>query len=102
MSECNFKVKRIILYSAGSYSWDCSKRFSLYSLADIFNRIPSRLFWETYSHAAINVLRIFVHKYPPVSIARCSFILLGKLEQCRVNTSPNVLRGSTGFEPGFS
>ena len=31
-----------------------SKDFMLYSLADLLNRIPSRLFWEDSSHAVVN------------------------------------------------
>ena len=58
--------------------------FTSYSLADVFNLTPSRLLWETSSHAAVNAQRLFIYKYPPMSIARYSFIQLSELEQCRV------------------
>ena len=56
---------------------------ALYSLADLFNRRPSWLLWEAFSHAAI-LRRLLVHKYSSLSIARYSFIQLSELEQCRV------------------
>jgi len=33
----------------------------------------------------INALRLFIHKHPPPSTIRCSFIQLGELEQRRLN-----------------
>jgi len=54
---------------------------TLYFLADILKWTPSQLLWE----AAINAWRLFLHKYPPLSIVRYSFIQLKKLEQCRVH-----------------
>ena len=60
------------LYSTISNLHDCSKRFTLYSLVDLFNQTPSRLL------IAINA-EDFVHKYSPLSIARCSFIQLSEL-----------------------
>ena len=69
-------------YSAKS-SQDCLKRFTFYSLADLFNRTPSRLLWESSSHAAVNAPRLFVHKHPPLSRAMYSIIQLSELEQCR-------------------
>ena len=47
--------------------------FTLYSQADRFNQISSRL-WR----------RLFVHKYQPLSIVSYSFKQLSELEQCRV------------------
>ena len=70
------------LYSAVSKPQDCSKCFTLYSLADLFYQKPSRLLWEAFSHAAINSQRLLVHIYSPLSIARYSFMQLSKLEQC--------------------
>ena len=37
-------------YSVVSNPQDCSKRFTIYSLADLFNRTQSRLLWEAFSH----------------------------------------------------
>ena len=54
-------------------------------MADVVNQTPSRLLWEASSHAAINMQRIFVYKYPLLSIAMYSFIQLSELVQCRVN-----------------
>ena len=62
---------------------------SLYTLlpANLFNRASSLLLWEAPSYASINARRLFVHKYPPLSIARYSFIQLSDLESCRVKTT---------------
>ena len=35
----------------------------------MFNWTPSRLHWETLSDTAINAQRLFIHTYPPPSIA---------------------------------
>ena len=69
-----------------SDSEDCPKRFTLYSLADLFNHTPSRLLWEAFSHAAISSRIIFVHIYSSLSRARYSFVQLSELEQCRMKT----------------
>ena len=71
-------VKGKFLYSA------VSKRFTLYSLADLLNRTPSRLLREAFSNAAINSQRLLVHMYSPLSVSRSSFIQLSELDQCKV------------------
>ena len=48
------------------------------SLADLFNRTPNHLIWEVLSHIEINVQRLFVHKYPPLSATRCSWSLMNE------------------------
>ena len=56
------------------------------SLADLFNQTPYRLLWEASSY----MLQLMSegcstecsYTYPPLSIARYSFILLSALEQC--------------------
>ena len=53
-------------------------RLSIYSLADLFNRTPSHYLWEASSHAAIDAQRLYVYIYPPLPIARYSFIQLSK------------------------
>ena len=52
-SFCMFKGKGLFLYSVVSSPRDCSKRFTLHPLADLFISTPSRLLWEAFSHAAI-------------------------------------------------
>ena len=47
------------------------------------NRTLPRLFWEASSHATINA-RTSSYTYQPLSLARCMFIQLSELEQCRV------------------
>ena len=65
---------------------DCPKHFTLYSLVGLFNRTLSRSLWGAYSHAIINARRLFVHTYPPLSIAMHSFTQLSELEQCIMKT----------------
>ena len=67
----------ISIYSISQYpivDQDCSKRLTLYSLANMFNGTPFRLLWEAPSDAAIKARRQFVHKYPSLSTTRYSFI----------------------------
>ena len=54
------------------------------SLADLFNQTPSQLFWEASSHMLQLMRKGCSYTYPPLSIARYSFIQLSELEQCRV------------------
>ena len=77
-------LKCEFLNSAVSNPNNCSKHFTFYSLADLFNRTWSWLLWEASSHTAINTWRLFIYKHPPLFISRYSFILLSELEQCRV------------------
>ena len=44
------------------------KPFTLYSLADLFNRRRSRLLREASSHATINAQWLFVHKHPSLPV----------------------------------
>ena len=71
-------------YTAISNHQDCSKRFTFYSLADLFNRTTFRFLGEASSYTANNSRRLFVHTYTPLSIARYSFIQLSELEQRRL------------------
>ena len=54
------------------------------SLTDLFTQTPSRLLWEAYIHMREG----YSYTYPPLYIARYSFIRtfiqLSELEQCRV------------------
>ena len=54
------------------------------SLADLFNQTPSQLLWEASSHTLQLMRKGCSYTYPPLSIARYSFIQLNGLEQCRV------------------
>ena len=45
------------IWSISSKS-NCLKHFTIYSLADLFNKTPLHLHWETFSHAAINTQRL--------------------------------------------
>ena len=54
------------------------------SLTDLFTQIPSRLLWEASSHMLQLMRGGCSYTYPPLSIARYSFIQLSELEQCRV------------------
>ena len=77
-------VRAEVLYSAVYSHKECSKRFTLFSLANLFNQTPFRLLWEVPSHVVINTRRLFVHKYPPLlTIGRYPFIQLSDLEQCK-------------------
>ena len=52
------------------------------SLTDLFTQTPSRLLWDEY---LLQLMREGCsYTYPPLSIARYSFIQLSELEQCRV------------------
>ena len=54
------------------------------SLTDLFTKTPSRLLWEASSHMLQLMREGCSYTYPPLSIARYSFIQLSELEQCRV------------------
>ena len=54
------------------------------SLTDLFTQTPSRLLWEASSHMLQLLREGCSYIYPPLSIARYSFIQLSELEQCRV------------------
>ena len=46
--------------------------------------------YEAFSHATINVHRLFVHKYPPVSIARYSLLQLSEQARQSEQTYPKL------------
>ena len=54
------------------------------SLTDLFTQTPSRLLWEASSHMLQLMRECCSYTYPPLSIAKYSFIQLSELEQCRV------------------
>ena len=49
------------LCSAVSSPWDCSKRFTLHPLANLFIPRPFQLLWEASSHTAITARILLFH-----------------------------------------
>ncbi|KAK2173792.1 hypothetical protein NP493_848g01030 [Ridgeia piscesae] len=49
----------------------------------MFNQTPSQLLWEASSHMLQLMREGCLCKYPPLSLARYSFIQLSELEQRR-------------------
>ena len=66
------------VFGVVSSLWDWSLRFPRHPL---FIPLPMRLPWEAFSHAAITSRRLFVHMYPPPSIARLAVAHLSGLRQ---------------------
>ena len=54
------------------------------SLTDLFKHTPSQLLWEAPRHMLQLMCEGCSYTYPPLSIARYSFIQVHELEQCRV------------------
>ena len=71
------------------------------SLTDLFTQIPSRLLWEASSHMLQLMHEGCSYTYPPLSIARYSFIQLSELEQCRVkNLAQDFNTAAQDSNPG--
>ena len=90
---CHNTKKGKFLYSAVSSPRDRSKRLHFTSLTDLFTQTPYRLLWEASSHMLELMREGCSYTYPPLSIARYSFIQLSELEQCRVK------KLAQGFNP---
>ena len=103
MKQCNYAVKyrHQVIWFKGSLTFTCCKKASSYiaqypvlrtvqsalhftSLTDLFTQTPSRLLWEASRHMLQLMREDCSYTYPPLSIARYSFIQLSELEQCRV------------------
>ena len=56
--------------------WDCSKRFTLHPLADMYIPTPFRLIWGAFSQTAITARRLVV----PISISICNQVLIYSAE----------------------
>ena len=54
------------------------------SMADLFSQKPSQLLWEVFRHMLQLMHKDCSYTYPPLCIARNSFVQLSELEQCRV------------------
>ena len=87
---CSHLVIKVHQESRGKVSWDIAQypvlriaqsALHFTSLADLFNRTLSQILCET--STAINCNGCW-YTYPPLSIARYSFIQLSELKQCRV------------------
>ena len=79
------KSKGKFLHSAVSNHQDCSKHFTLYFPdRPVQSDTISTSLGSIQPYATINARRLLVHIYPPLSIARYSFIQLSELEQFRV------------------
>ena len=61
------------------------------SLTYLFSQTPYRLLWEASSHMLQLIREGCSYIYPPLSIARYSFIQLSDQEQCRVKNLPKIL-----------
>ena len=87
VQEPNFEVKNV---KATAYIAQCpilrtvQSALHFTSLTDLFTQTPSRLLWEASSHMLQLMREGCAYTYPPLSIARYSFIQLSELEQCRV------------------
>ena len=94
--------KDAFLYSAVSSHWDCSKRFTLHPLADMFIPTPFGFIWEAFSHAALIARRLFVH----ISISVCSQVLIYTAERTvtmwNERNCQSFEMAGRGSEPGFS
>ena len=95
--------KRKFLYGAVPSPRTAQSALHSTSLADLFNQSSPQLLLK--HPATLQLMREgYSYKYPPLSIARYSFIQLSELEQCRVKI---LFQGSTnshcstGFEHGF-
>ena len=62
---------------------DRSKRYTLQPLADPLT--PTWLLWKAFSHAAVTAQKLFIHTFPPLPIARYSFMHLSELGRCWAN-----------------
>ena len=71
------------------------------SLTDLFTQTPSTLLWEASSHMLQLMREGCSYAYPPLSIARYSFIQLN-WSNVEGKTCPRFQHRSTEFKPGFS
>ena len=77
--------------------------FTLRPLADLFITTTTRFPLEEFSHAAINAQKLFAHIFPPLSIARYSFIRLSEPRHRGKNKNSQASkRQQMGFEPILS
>ena len=76
--------KGTFLHNAVSSHWDCSKRFTLHPLLDLFIPTPTRLLWED---SATLQLRHEDYSFtcPSMSAARYSCVQLSELWQRGMN-----------------
>ena len=58
------------------------------SITYLFTETPYQRLWEASSHMLQLIRECCSYTYPPLSMARYSFIQLSELEQCRMKTLP--------------
>ena len=75
------KGKGKFLYSTVFKTTQSALHFT--SLAHLFNQTPSQLLWEASSHMLQLMCEGCSYTYPPLYVARYSFIQLSELEQCK-------------------
>ena len=74
--------------------WNFAKLFILYFQANLFIRTLLKRTIQP-SHCIGNAVRTLVHKYPPLSIAKYSFVQLSELEQRKVKEHKHSVRQRT-------
>ena len=79
------KGKGAFLWSAVSSLWDWPMHFTLHPLVDPFIPTPSRVLWEAFSKTLQLLREDYSFKYPPLSLAKYSFIQLSELWQRGMN-----------------
>ena len=87
VSCCNLKKKVKASSYIAQYPVLRTIQIALH-FTSLFTQTPSRLLWDESSHMLQLMREGCSYTYPPLSIARYSFIQLSKLEQCRVNNLP--------------
>ena len=84
------------LCNAVSSPQDCSKRFTLHPLANLFIPRPFQLLWEAFSHAAITARRLLFH------ISTTTYCIAKNCGNVGLSNLPKVRKDRKGFETGFS
>ena len=70
---------------------DHTQRFTLHSLADLFIPAPTWLLWEAFSQA-VNTREDYSFIFPPLSIARYSFMQLSGLGRHEPSENAQILK----------
>ena len=84
-------IKKAGSYIAQSPVQTVQSALHFTSLTDLFSQTPYRLLWEASSHMLQLISEGCSYIYPPLSIARYSFLQLSDQEQCRVKNLPKIL-----------
>ena len=73
----------------------CIRCISVRAYENVNQNASERLL-KACDHTATDMQKLFIHRYPPLSVARHWFIQLSELEQCRVKT---LAQGLTVRQP---